>query len=99
MKIDLLEMAKTLWNGRSIILKTMLIAGILGVAIALFISQGIYGNHNHRSPNVLVNKQAGRLILIGSIWPGLISIMRLPERYFLLPFIPKLFHPFLFKWI
>ena len=34
-EIDLLELAKTFWNGRSIILKTMFIAGILGVAIAL----------------------------------------------------------------
>ena len=34
-EIDLLELAKTFWNDRSTILKTMFIAGILGVAIAL----------------------------------------------------------------
>lgn len=34
-EIDLLELAKTFWNGRKTILKTMFIAGILGVIIAL----------------------------------------------------------------
>lgn len=34
-EIDLLELAKTFWNGRSIVLKTMLVAGILGVIIAM----------------------------------------------------------------
>jgi len=34
-EIDLLELAKTFWNGRKTILKIMLIAGILGVAIAV----------------------------------------------------------------
>ncbi len=33
-EIDLLELAKTFWNGRSIVLKTMFIAGILGIIIA-----------------------------------------------------------------
>jgi len=34
-EIDLLELAKTFWNGRKTILKTMFVAGILGVLIAL----------------------------------------------------------------
>lgn len=34
-EIDLLELARTFWNGRSTILKTMLVAGILGVIIAM----------------------------------------------------------------
>jgi len=34
-KIDLLELAKTFWNGRKTILKTMFVAGILGILIAL----------------------------------------------------------------
>ena len=38
-EIDLLELAKTFWNGRSIILKSILIAGIFGVVIALLSSK------------------------------------------------------------
>jgi len=34
-EIDLLELAKTFWNGRKTILKTMFVAGIVGVIIAL----------------------------------------------------------------
>jgi len=34
-EIDLLELAKTFWNGRKTILKTMFVAGILGVIIAM----------------------------------------------------------------
>lgn len=34
-EIDLLELAKTLWNGRQTILKVMLLAGALGIVIAL----------------------------------------------------------------
>lgn len=34
-EIDLLELAKTIWNGRKTILKTTLVAGIIGVIIAL----------------------------------------------------------------
>ena len=34
-EIDLLELTKTIWNGRKTILKTILIAGIIGVIIAL----------------------------------------------------------------
>lgn len=34
-EIDLLELAKTIWNGRKTILKTILVAGIIGVIIAL----------------------------------------------------------------
>jgi uncharacterized protein involved in exopolysaccharide biosynthesis len=34
-EIDLLALAKTLWSGRSTILKTILLAGILGVIIAI----------------------------------------------------------------
>jgi uncharacterized protein involved in exopolysaccharide biosynthesis len=34
-EIDLLELAKTFWNGRKTILQTMFITGILGVVIAL----------------------------------------------------------------
>jgi len=34
-EIDLLALAKTLWNGRKTILKTMFVAGILGILIAL----------------------------------------------------------------
>jgi uncharacterized protein involved in exopolysaccharide biosynthesis len=34
-EIDLLELAKTFWNGRKIVLKSMFIAGILGVIIAI----------------------------------------------------------------
>jgi capsular polysaccharide biosynthesis protein len=34
-EIDLLELAKTFWKGRKTILKTMFVAGILGVLIAL----------------------------------------------------------------
>ena len=34
-EIDLLELAKTFWNGRKTILKTILIAGIIGVIFAL----------------------------------------------------------------
>lgn len=34
-EIELLELAKTFWNGRKTILKTMFIAGILGVIIAV----------------------------------------------------------------
>ena len=35
-EIDLLALAKTIWNGRKIIIKFILIAGILGLLIAIF---------------------------------------------------------------
>lgn len=38
-EIDLLELVKTLWNGRKTILKSILICALLGVAIALFSSK------------------------------------------------------------
>lgn len=66
-EIDVLEVAKTFWNGRKVILKTMLIAGLFGILIA-FISPKEYTATTSMVPQTsITNNKLGGLSSLAAI--------------------------------
>ena len=100
-EIDLLELAKTFWNGRKTIIKSILIAGIFGVIIAV-LSPKEYTATTTIVPQTSssASNRLGGLSSLGGhgrIQPR--QCVTSGEILCHLRFIRKLFHRFLSKWI